>query len=134
MSSLGSAGPGPGPGPPPQPCALQLPEGPAAPRRRPGPTTRPRKRRPSVQPDGAALLVRVARNGAAKDEADDGCELHHDVQRRARGVLQGVANGVARDGVLVRLGALHVLLPQAAGGDVLLGVVPGTAGVAHGDG
>ena len=55
------------------------------------------------------------------------------VQRRAGGVLEGVADRVADDGGLVRLGALAehvaVLVLQAAGLDELLGVVPGATAV-----
>mmetsp|Transcript_8153 Transcript_8153/g.17838 ORF Transcript_8153/g.17838 Transcript_8153/m.17838 type:complete len:783 (-) Transcript_8153:38-2386(-) len=85
-------------------------------------------------PERPALLVREVRDGTSEDEGDDGRELHDNVERRARGVLERVADGVAGHGVLVGLGALHELLAEAAGGDVLLGVVPGAAGVAHGDG
>mmetsp|Transcript_125122 Transcript_125122/g.361992 ORF Transcript_125122/g.361992 Transcript_125122/m.361992 type:complete len:498 (+) Transcript_125122:112-1605(+) len=88
----------------------------------------------SMQPERAAVRGREVVDGAAEDEADDGRELHHDVERGARGVLQRVADGVARHRVLVRLGALHELLAEAARGDVLLGVVPRAAGIAHRDG
>ena len=41
--------------------------------------------------------------------------LHDDVERRAGSVLQPVTHGVARHGVLVRLGALEEVLAQTAG-------------------
>merc|ERR1719223_518645 len=86
------------------------------------------------EPERAARRVGVLRDGRAEDQADDGRELHHDVERRARSVLQGIAHGVASHGVLVSLGALPELGTKTSGRDVLLGVVPGAAGVAHGDG
>mmetsp|Transcript_29715 Transcript_29715/g.88231 ORF Transcript_29715/g.88231 Transcript_29715/m.88231 type:complete len:347 (-) Transcript_29715:1346-2386(-) len=85
-------------------------------------------------PERPALLVREVRDGTSEDEGDDGRELHDNVERRARGVLERVADGVAGHGVLVGLGALHELLAEAAGRDVLLRVVPRAARVAHGDG
>mmetsp|Transcript_9173 Transcript_9173/g.22841 ORF Transcript_9173/g.22841 Transcript_9173/m.22841 type:complete len:837 (+) Transcript_9173:48-2558(+) len=69
-------------------------------------------------------------------EGEDGHELHENVERRARGVLEGVAHGVAHDGGLVVLGALalKVRVGRVPPLDVLLGVVPRTASVGHGDG
>mmetsp|Transcript_88980 Transcript_88980/g.154311 ORF Transcript_88980/g.154311 Transcript_88980/m.154311 type:complete len:488 (+) Transcript_88980:469-1932(+) len=62
-------------------------------------------------------------------EGDDGHQLDQDVERRAGGVLEGVADGVARDGRLVHVRALPA--ERLLNLDVLLGVVPGPAGVGH---
>src|SRR5579859_3212797 len=60
-------------------------------------------------------------------------QLHEDVERRAGGVLERIANGIAHDrgGVGRRLLADHVagVIGQVAGLDVLLGVVPRAATV-----
>ncbi len=59
-----------------------------------------------------------------EQERDDAHQLDEDVQRRAGGVLQGVAHGVADDGGRVLVGALFDLF------DGLLRVIPRTARVA----
>mmetsp|Transcript_13405 Transcript_13405/g.31649 ORF Transcript_13405/g.31649 Transcript_13405/m.31649 type:complete len:382 (-) Transcript_13405:1438-2583(-) len=76
-----------------------------------------------------------------EDERDDGHQLHHDVDRRARGVLERITNRVAADRSLVQLGPLALrdryAIDQdgdAALLDVLLGVVPRTARVRLRDG
>mmetsp|Transcript_19692 Transcript_19692/g.40351 ORF Transcript_19692/g.40351 Transcript_19692/m.40351 type:complete len:214 (+) Transcript_19692:150-791(+) len=92
------------------------------------------RQRPSRDPERTTLGVGVLGDSATENQAEDGCELHHDVQCRARGVLEWVSHRVASHGILVRLRALPELRPQAAGRDVLLGVVPSSAGVAHGNG
>ena len=60
-------------------------------------------------------------------------QLHEDVQRRAGGVLEGVAHGVAHDSCGVGHGALAddvaVLVLEVTRLDVLLGVVPRAATV-----
>src|SRR5512143_180602 len=53
-------------------------------------------------------------------------QLDQDVQGGARGVLEGIADGVAHDPRLVGERALAAVLPRL---DVLLGVVPGAAAV-----
>mmetsp|Transcript_35486 Transcript_35486/g.76589 ORF Transcript_35486/g.76589 Transcript_35486/m.76589 type:complete len:700 (-) Transcript_35486:459-2558(-) len=100
--------------------------------------------REEALPSGAGAEV------GREDQRDDGLELHHDVQGGSRGVLEGVADGVALHGRVVGLpglacrgllhlglGVLHVaelgVLGEAAL-DVLLAVVPGAARVGHGDG
>jgi hypothetical protein len=62
--------------------------------------------------------------------AEERGELDDRVQRDRRGVLEGVADGVADDGGRVQVGALLLQLDL----DDLLGVVPGAAGVGHEDG
>ena len=60
-----------------------------------------------------------------------GNQAHHGdlgVDGRARGILEGVADGIADDGRLVRVRALAA---EVAGLDELLGVVPQAAGVGH---
>mmetsp|Transcript_89647 Transcript_89647/g.237142 ORF Transcript_89647/g.237142 Transcript_89647/m.237142 type:complete len:348 (-) Transcript_89647:1319-2362(-) len=98
-----------------------------------------RRFRSRLEPDGATVLVGVRVDGASEDEAEDGRQLHDDVERGAGRVLQGVTHRVSGHGVLVRVGALGVdlaglLVLQQASRDVLLRVVPGATGVAHGDG
>merc|ERR1719498_2044527 len=51
----------------------------------------------------------------------------------ARCILEWVSDGIASDGVLVGLGTLHELWAKTTCANVLLGVVPGTATVAHRD-
>mmetsp|Transcript_22861 Transcript_22861/g.28390 ORF Transcript_22861/g.28390 Transcript_22861/m.28390 type:complete len:332 (-) Transcript_22861:1364-2359(-) len=74
--------------------------------------------------------------GTTEDERGDCHELDEDVDRGSTGVLHGVAHGVANDGGLVRLGALPLHLAvhdEAASLNVLLGIVPGAAGVRRAD-
>ncbi len=53
-----------------------------------------------VQMEGAIALV-DGHEEARKDQGNDGHQLHHNVQRRAGRVLQGIANRVADNGGLV---------------------------------
>mmetsp|Transcript_15687 Transcript_15687/g.37040 ORF Transcript_15687/g.37040 Transcript_15687/m.37040 type:complete len:747 (-) Transcript_15687:115-2355(-) len=85
-----------------------------------------------------------------KNEGHDGLQLHHDVQSRTRGVLEGVADGVALHrsvvGLLGLWSSLNLLSSLRVLGvsqlrvigeavlDELLAVVPGAARVGHGDG
>src|SRR6516225_6554748 len=68
-----------------------------------------------------------------ENEGYCGQQLHQDVERRAGGVLEGVADGVADDGrgVGIRTLAeqLAVVVLEVARLDVLLGVVPRAAAV-----
>ena len=61
-------------------------------------------------------------------------QLDQNVERRARSVLERVADGVTNDGGIVLRGVLHLVLAKTAGGDVLLGVVPSTTSVRSRDG
>ena len=74
---------------------------------------------------------------AGEDHADHRHQLDEDVQAGAGGVLERIADRVADDRGLVHrvLGAVGQLL-AAVGAllDVLLGVVPGAAGVVERDG
>ena len=58
-------------------------------------------------------------------------ELDEDVERRTGCVLEGVAYGIAYDGSLMGIRALAAEITFL---DILLGIVPGTAGVGHEDG
>merc|ERR1739848_724100 len=84
-----------------------------------------------AEPDWATLCVGILRNGGAKDQADDGSELHHNVQCWPRSILQRVTNSVSGHSVLVRCRALAVIGANATSLDVLLRVVPGATCVAH---
>src|SRR3546814_185314 len=75
--------------------------------------------------------IETADEVARKDQADDGHHRDEDVHGGARGVLEGVADGVADHGRLVGLSTLAAVGTSL---DVLLGVVPGTARVGHEDG
>ena len=81
---------------------------------------------------GLASVDEVEDGG--QDERHDRHELDEDVQRWAGGILEGVANSVARDDGIVVHGLLALALAKEALLDVLLGVVPGTASVGHHDG
>ena len=63
-----------------------------------------------------------------ENNGDGRNELDEDVERRAGSVLEGVADSVADDSGLVALGALAAVVASL---DVLLGIVPGAAGVGH---
>ena len=65
---------------------------------------------------------------ACHDYGDHAHELDKDIERRAAGVLEGIAHGVAYDRCVMALG---VLASEMALLDVFLGVVPGSAGVGH---
>ena len=65
---------------------------------------------------------------AGEHDGNGGAEFDQDVQGRAGGILEGIAHGIAHTSGLVLLGALAAVM---AGLDVLLGVIPSTAGVGH---
>ena len=65
-----------------------------------------------------------------QQQRDDVGDLDHRVDRGTRGVLVGIADGVAGHGRLVGIGALAAVMAVL---DVLLGVVPGAAARRHGD-
>ena len=58
-------------------------------------------------------------------------QLDEDVDSGAGGILEGIAYGIADDSSLVGVAALAAVY---AAFDVLLGVIPGTAGIGHEDG
>ena len=68
------------------------------------------------------------RDDRGEDDGYGRAELNEYVQARAGGVLEGVADGVAYDAGLVALAALAAVV---AGLYLLLGVIPGAAGVGH---
>mmetsp|Transcript_17468 Transcript_17468/g.55699 ORF Transcript_17468/g.55699 Transcript_17468/m.55699 type:complete len:792 (-) Transcript_17468:58-2433(-) len=88
-------------------------------------------------PVDEALAVVEGVEEVGKNERENGHELHDNVEGRARGVLERIADSVTDDGSLVDFAALglhdavHV---DAALLNVLLGVVPSTASVGGGDG
>mmetsp|Transcript_34480 Transcript_34480/g.78648 ORF Transcript_34480/g.78648 Transcript_34480/m.78648 type:complete len:204 (+) Transcript_34480:190-801(+) len=67
----------------------------------------------------------------SEHQGDDGHQLHQNVDTGARGVLHGVTDRVTDNGSVVGIAALAAVVALL---DVLLGVVPGSAGVGHGDG
>ena len=73
----------------------------------------------------------VIHDQAREHDGHHAQQLNEDVDGRARGILERVAHGVAHHAGLVALAALAA---EVAGLDVLLGVVPGAAGVGHVDG
>eukprot|EP00760_Papus_ankaliazontas_P033540 PhM_4_TR640/c0_g1_i1/m.18751 len=75
----------------------------------------------------------LALDDRGEHDRDDGHELDENVQGGARGVLERIANGVTDDSGLVDGGALAGP-GNAAGFNVLLGVVPGATSVGAGDG
>ena len=68
---------------------------------------------------------------ACHHDADHRHQFDKDVQRRTRGILEGVTNGVAHDGSLVSKGALATKVTFL---NHLLGIVPCTSGIGHEDG
>lgn len=95
-----------------------------------------RTKKTCIDLDAGLLLLCLAEdtadscNGSCENGGDDGHELDEDVDGRARGVLERIANGVADNSCMMGIGALAAVM---AGLDELLGVVPGTAGVSHED-
>merc|ERR1711966_40325 len=69
-----------------------------------------------------AVAVVGRHEEVSEDDRDDRHELHHNVERRARGVLEGVAHRVADDGGSVHIGLLAGIDAKTAvgGGDALL--------------
>ena len=65
---------------------------------------------------------------AGEHDGNRGAELDQNVQRRAGGILERVADGIADNGSLVLLAAFAAVVAAL---NVLLGIVPGTAGVGH---
>merc|ERR1719221_709433 len=71
-----------------------------------------------------------------ENKRDDGLKLHHNIERRARGVLERVAHGVTSH---CRIVGGHVLTLQSwvrgiAHADVLLAIVPSPPRIRHRDG
>ena len=79
-------------------------------------------------PDWSLAQQMEGHDETGENDGYGGTQLDEDVQGGAGGVLEGIAHGVAHDSGLVALGALAAVV---AGLDVLLGVVPGAAGVGH---
>ena len=80
--------------------------------------------------DGALVAAARGEDGE-KEKRDDVDDLDQRVDRGARGVLVGIADRVAGDRRLVRVGALAAVVAVL---DVFLGVVPGAAARRHRDG
>merc|ERR1712187_1071176 len=73
-----------------------------------------------VQPKRAAVGIGMSRNGAAEHKTQNRRQLHHDVKRWPRGILQWVAHGVASDRILVGFRALQEILAETTSRDVFL--------------
>ena len=80
------------------------------------------------EPEMGVIEVEDRGDGQQRDHVHD---LDQGVQGRAGGVFERVADGIAGDRRLVRLGPLAAIEAVL---DRLLGVVPGAAGVGHEDG
>ena len=65
---------------------------------------------------------------ANNDQRDCGHDLDEDIQAGADGILQGIADGIADDGGVMRRRTLAGAF-YAAGFNVLLAVVPRAAGI-----
>jgi len=74
----------------------------------------------------------------SEDQGNDSHELDENVQRWTRGILKWVTNGITSNSSLVSIGSLSesfsIFVLEMSGLDVLLGVIPGTTSVRHGDG
>lgn len=81
----------------------------------------------SLAEEGGDIIVDDQRR---EDDRNGGQKLDQDVDRRAGGIFERVAHGVADDGGLVVFTALAA---EVAGLDVLFAVIPGAAGVRHHD-
>ena len=66
----------------------------------------------------------ISHRQACHDDGDHRHQLDENVERRAGGVLEGIANGVAHDGRMV---AGRVLAAEIAFFNKFLGIVPGSA-------
>src|SRR5688572_23176601 len=90
-------------------------------------------RRPMIAAWRTTSKRALANEERCEHEGDRGQQLHENVERRAGGVLERVADGVAHDGRRVRVGLLaeHVAgrILEVTGLDVLLRVVPRSAPV-----
>jgi len=70
-----------------------------------------------------------------EDKRKDSHELHNDVESRAGSILEGITNSVSNDSSLVDVTSLTLEIGLRRGPlNVLLGVVPSSSGVGHGDG
>ncbi len=65
---------------------------------------------------------------AGENDGNGGAELDKDVEGRAGGILEGVANGIADNGCLVLIRAFAAVVAAL---DILLCVIPCAAGVGH---
>src|SRR6185503_5006545 len=92
-----------------------------------GTDPRPRQKRNPAR-GGVSFAADGALQQRHQQQRDDVDDLDQRVDRRARGVLVGIADGVAGHRCLVGLGALAA---EVAFLDVLLGVVPGAAAGTH---
>ena len=70
-----------------------------------------------------------------EDKTENSHELHDDVEGRSRGVLEGISNSIPHYGSFVNVRSLTFKIRiRRSPLNVLLGVVPGSSGVTHGDG
>src|SRR5262245_57334361 len=90
--------------------------------------TSPLASRPTHVALHTSLLALRSSEQGGDDERHHGHQLDEDVHGRARGVLEGIAHGIADYGGAV---GIRALAPEVAGLDVLLGVVPGAPGIGH---
>ena len=73
----------------------------------------------------------MEQNGqSSHDDRDHAHQLDQDVQRRAAGILERIADRVAHDGRLVGRGVLAAEIPFF---HIFLGIVPGAAGIGQED-
>ena len=72
---------------------------------------------------GEALAIVDGHEEISEHKRDDGLKLHHNVDGRAGGVLEGITNSVASDSGLMELGALAVDVL----GRLFAGPLPGVA-------
>mmetsp|Transcript_68411 Transcript_68411/g.147627 ORF Transcript_68411/g.147627 Transcript_68411/m.147627 type:complete len:684 (-) Transcript_68411:348-2399(-) len=69
-----------------------------------------------------------------KHKGNDGHQLHEDVEGGSRGILEGITYGVTNHSSLVAVRALTAKEGIDVALDVLLGVIPSTSSIGHGDG
>src|SRR5690554_1674137 len=75
------------------------------------------------------VLIQKSEQGC-EDQGNDGHQLDKDIDGRTRGVLEGVAHGVAYNGSGMSFGSLTAM---GSTFDIFLGIVPGAASVGHED-
>ena len=69
----------------------------------------------------------------SEHQGDDSHELHQNIQRRTRGILKRISDGISDNSSLVSLRALLLTLKSSLL-NILLGVIPSTSSVGSGDG
>ena len=78
-----------------------------------------------------SVLQEVAsQNHTGEYDGNGGAQLDEDVQGRTGGILEGIAHSVAHHSGLMLLRTLTAVIAPF---NILLGIVPGTACIGHGD-